>query len=156
MLPSLMKECPECGHVFEAKARDPKDKKPPLEVNLVEVFKVEKPISKHEKQVQVAAAETLNDLYRLAKKWGYKRGWAWHIWQERQQKPEPSVLKLLRMPEKQQEDVSVLRSRVSKAMAIKRVATSLSQLQEVARLMEYDPEWPYREAQRLGIPVHGQ
>ena len=60
------------------------------------------------------------------------------------------------MPEKQQEDVSALRSRVSKAMAIKSIATSLSQLQQVAELMEYDPEWPYREAQRLGIPVHGQ
>ena len=156
MLPSLMKECPECGHVFEAESRDPKDKEPPLEVNLVEVFKVERPISKQERQVKIDAANNLGELYELAKKWGYKRGWAWHIWQERQQKPEPSVLELLRMPEKQQEDVSVLRSRVSKAMAIKSIATSLSQLQEVAELMEYDPEWPYREAQRLGIPVHGQ
>jgi hypothetical protein len=60
------------------------------------------------------------------------------------------------MTEKQQEDVFVLRSRVSKAMAIKRIATSLSQLQEVAKLMEYDPSWAYGEAQRLGIPVHGQ
>lgn len=41
-------------------------------------------------------------------------------------------------------------------MAIKSVATSLSQLQKVAELMEYDSEWPYREAQRLGISVHGQ
>jgi predicted transcriptional regulator len=48
-------------------------------------------------------------------------------------------------------DTEELRRRVEKAMAIKRIATSLSQLQEVAELMGYGPDWAPREAQRLGF-----
>ena len=48
-------------------------------------------------------------------------------------------------------DTEELRRRVEKAMAIKSIATSLSQLQEVAELMGYGPDWAPREAQRLGF-----
>lgn len=154
MVPASTQICPECEHVFVVEQRKPFQ--PFAEVELTQVLEVQKPASQYVKKREIDSAETLGDLYRLAKKWGYRPGWAWHTWQGRQKRPDPSVLELLRMPEKQQEDVSALRSRVSKAMAIKSIATSLSQLQEVAELMEYDPEWPYREAQRLGIAVHGQ
>jgi hypothetical protein len=154
MVPASTQICPECEHIFVVEQRRPFQ--PFAEVELTQVLEVQKPASQYVKKREIDSAETLGDLYRLAKRWGYRPGWAWHIWQDRQRKSKSSVLELLRMPEKQQEDVSSLRSRVSKAMAIKSIATSLSQLQEVAELMEYDPEWPYREAQRLGIPVYGQ
>lgn len=149
ILPISTMQCPECGHVFQTK---PKQEKETFEVELVEVSKVQKPVSSYDRKIQIQAAQTLGDLYKLAKEWGYKPGWAWNTWQERQQR---TTVKQL-TTKSQQTSVDELRQRVDKALAIKRTATSLSHLQEVAELMDYDSNWPYREAHRLGIPVHGQ
>ena len=121
ILPINTQQCPECGHIFQAK---PKLEKETLEVELVEISKVRKPISSYERKIRIGAAQTLDDLYKLAKEWGYKPGWAWKTWQERQQR-----------------------------MTIKRLPKAESQQGFV---VDYDSNWPYREAQRLGIPVHGQ
>jgi hypothetical protein len=71
-LASMTRECPECGHLFTVAPRELQQ----VEGELVE-------IEMRERKREQGTAQTLEDLRILAKKRGYKRGWAERVYQAR-------------------------------------------------------------------------
>ncbi len=76
--------CPECGHEWEVAPVAP----PVVEAELEEIDAV---AVAREKRREVAAARSLEDLKRIALARGYKAGWAYHVWKERQQEAQQRV-----------------------------------------------------------------
>ena len=74
-------ECSECGFDFTAKA------KPiiaPVKGELQQIQATEqKPIGNPNQEA--ARAGSLQELQAIARKYGYKQGWAWHRWNARRQ-----------------------------------------------------------------------
>lgn len=75
-------KCPYCGHVYEVAGKKPDE----VEGELEEITEQQKMAIKHRRMREQAQAETLDELKAIAKKRGYKPGWAYHIYQARQQK----------------------------------------------------------------------
>lgn len=69
--------CPECGHEWERLPAAP----PVVDAELEEIDAL---AVAREKRREVAQAQTLEDLKRIALARGYKPGWAYHVWKERQ------------------------------------------------------------------------
>ncbi len=74
--------CPSCGYIYEIQARAPEEKDGELE----KVSSAEREARRREINRAAAQARTLEDLYEVAKQYGYKKGWAWFRWQARQRK----------------------------------------------------------------------
>lgn len=69
--------CPECGHVYEIKTRkDIKNVDGELEEIDYEEFR-------RQQKREVARAQTLEELIAIGKNRGYKKGWAYYVWQSR-------------------------------------------------------------------------
>lgn len=84
---SLKKSCPHCGT-----AKPVKQKKEigfsdgELKVITQEDLEKVKKYSKYEVLMMKKDCESLEDFNNLAKKLGYKKGWAWHQWEWKSQK----------------------------------------------------------------------
>lgn len=79
--------CPGCGHVYKIKARGIDE----VEGELVEISPEVAARLKQERTREVAKAETLEDLEKIAAERGYSRGWAKHLMQARQRKKSSSM-----------------------------------------------------------------
>jgi superfamily II DNA or RNA helicase len=77
IVPINTEQCPECGHVFAAKP-----KPAPKEILEVELVEVGKKYTQWERKTLINCARTLGDFYSVAKRLGYKPGWAWMMWQD--------------------------------------------------------------------------
>jgi superfamily II DNA or RNA helicase len=91
VLPSITQICPECGHVFTKKLKPEPIRKTTIIRELVEVTGAQekaeaKPVhyTRSEKTALINSVKSKADLYRLAKEWGYKPGWAHYKWEELQ------------------------------------------------------------------------
>lgn len=73
--------CPECGCVFEW-AREAFEPPPTVAGDLEMIDAV---ALARERRREVDQARTLEDLQAIGRARGYKSGWAWHRWRERQQ-----------------------------------------------------------------------
>lgn len=74
--------CPHCGHLYQ-----PKDDVPDqVEGELVALTPEAIAAMKRNKVTEVAKARELEDLERIEKERGYKKGWAKHIYEARQKK----------------------------------------------------------------------
>lgn len=73
--------CPECGHVYEVKARKVEEVEGELE-------EIDKEALRRQRAVEQSRAQTLDDLVRLATARGYKspQRWAAHVFTARQAK----------------------------------------------------------------------
>lgn len=80
VIPSLFQVCPECGHEFVADKAKESKKDEPLIVDLVEITEV---IAAANKAKLIAEARTYQDFRAVAKRLGYKPGWAYHKHRER-------------------------------------------------------------------------
>lgn len=69
--------CPTCGHVYEIKARK-------VEEEDGELVKFD--AEKLKKRREIGMAKSLEDLEEIARRRGYKSGWANFVWRARQQK----------------------------------------------------------------------
>ena len=73
--------CPECGHVFERLPMEPQHSAGELEeIDAVAVARA--------KRQEVAQARSLEDLQAIGRQRGYRAGWAYHVWRERQRNAE--------------------------------------------------------------------
>lgn len=75
--PSLV--CPACGHVHAPKARE-------IQQNDGELEEVDANLLRQQQRHEVGKARTLEQLIEVAKRRGYKIGWAHQIWRARQSK----------------------------------------------------------------------
>jgi len=66
--------CPECGLIYPVEARKQTAKEVEGELE---------PVTPEERAVLMKAASTLKDWHGIAKRSGYKSGWAWHQWKRR-------------------------------------------------------------------------
>lgn len=75
------RSCPECGCIFEW-ARDAAEPPPTVagDLEMIDAVAVAR-----QRRMEVARARTLEDLQAIGRARGYKSGWAWHMWRERQQ-----------------------------------------------------------------------
>jgi superfamily II DNA or RNA helicase len=73
--------CPECGCIFEW-ARDAAEPPPTVagDLEMIDAVAVAR-----QRRLEVARARSLEDLQAIGRARGYKSGWAWHMWRERQQ-----------------------------------------------------------------------
>lgn len=92
--------CPQCGHVYEVKARKLEE----VEGELIQVTAEMAAQQKLEKRQEVGRAETLEELERIAAERGYSKGWAKHTFEAKQKKkasrrapPPPSLIELKAM-----------------------------------------------------------
>ncbi|CDI02485.1 putative DEAD/DEAH box helicase-like [Candidatus Competibacter denitrificans Run_A_D11] len=81
LLPLAARTCPECSCVFEW-ARTTEEPPPTVagELEAIDAVAVAR-----ERRREVARARSLEELQAIGRARGYKSGWAWHIWRERQQ-----------------------------------------------------------------------
>ncbi|MGB4948648.1 MAG: DEAD/DEAH box helicase [Candidatus Competibacter denitrificans] len=81
LLPLAARTCQECGCVFEW-ARMTEEPPPTVtgELEAIDAVAVAR-----ERRREVARARSLEELQAIGRARGYKSGWAWHIWRERQQ-----------------------------------------------------------------------
>jgi superfamily II DNA or RNA helicase len=75
--PSLV--CPACGHVHAVKVRE-------IQQVEGELSEVDPTVLRAQQRREVGSARTLEDLIEVAKRRGYKIGWAHQIWRARQSK----------------------------------------------------------------------
>lgn len=75
--------CPGCGYIYPVKSIAPPEQ---VTGELVEVSEVDKKIAAAERKREQAAAQTLEDLEKIAEARGYKKSWAKHIWEARQKR----------------------------------------------------------------------
>ena len=90
----LVKECPGCAALLALSARQcsdcdyqfdwTRDDDPIPAIAAGELEAVDAVAVARERRNAIAKASTLEDLRVLARQFGYKPGWAWHRWQERQ------------------------------------------------------------------------
>jgi superfamily II DNA or RNA helicase len=80
VISSLLQVCPECGHEFIVEQAKESDKKKPLIVDLVEFKEI---FAKADKVKLIAEARTYQDFKAVAKRLGYKPGWAYHKHREK-------------------------------------------------------------------------
>lgn len=76
-LPPSVQECPECGHVFAVKV---------IEGALSgkgELSCVDIEARRRNRAREIAQAKSFSEFRILAIKYGYKPGWAWHMWKQR-------------------------------------------------------------------------
>lgn len=71
--------CPQCGHAVEIKARE-------IEVVEGTLQEVARDAAKRTARKEESQCETLADWQELARRRGYKMGWAMHRWQARQRR----------------------------------------------------------------------
>jgi superfamily II DNA or RNA helicase len=69
--------CPECGHVYVVKKKRKQIEQKEGELKL---------INKQEVQKKLEKANNLKEIHKIAKQAGYKPGWAWIKWKEKQKK----------------------------------------------------------------------
>lgn len=74
--------CPSCGHVYESKVRQIEQK----DGELKQIDTAEREARRREINRAAAQAKTLEELYEVAKKFGFKKGWAWFRWNARQKR----------------------------------------------------------------------
>lgn len=74
--------CPQCGHVEEIKARKIEE----TSGELTEITEAQAEAMKRERKREIGQARTLDALEEVAKRRGYKPGWARFILKSRQQK----------------------------------------------------------------------
>lgn len=74
--------CPACGHVYEAKVR----KIDQVDGELAEITEDVAARLRMERQREVARAQTLDDLRKIAAQRGYRPSWADHVFAARQRK----------------------------------------------------------------------
>jgi hypothetical protein len=74
--------CPACGHVYEAKVR----KIDAVDGELVEVTEEVAERLKQDRKREVAQAQTLADLEKIAAQRGYSKQWAIHLMNARARK----------------------------------------------------------------------
>lgn len=75
-------ECPNCGHVYQVKNKDLREKAG----ELTELGDREREMIRRRKRQEVGKAKDLADLQRIEKERGYKAGWAQHVFRSRQAK----------------------------------------------------------------------
>lgn len=75
-------ECPGCGHVYEVRVRAPDE----VEGELAEITPEIAERLKNDRRREVAKAQSLEDLEKIAAQRGYSKGWARHLHQARQRK----------------------------------------------------------------------
>ena len=74
--------CPDCGAVFEWAAAEVAV--PPVIAG--ELEEIDAVAAAHERRKEIAQARSFEDFQAIGIKRGYKSGWAWHAWRERQQR----------------------------------------------------------------------
>lgn len=92
---SRVKDCPQCGAALALNARicpecefefagleDPAPPTASAELEAIDAVEVSR-----QRREEVRIAKSLEDLKRIAKARGYKSGWAYHVWRERQNRP---------------------------------------------------------------------
>ncbi len=79
VFPAWLAQCPSCGWV-----RENGRKVEEIEGELQEVQRIEQEMrDRFTRRREIFAANTYEKLLLLADKLGYKKGWAWHLWQHR-------------------------------------------------------------------------
>lgn len=76
--------CPSCGHVYEIKKGGIQQEEGMLQELTPEAIEEQKILARRERKREEAQAQTLEDLQALARKRGYKPGWATHRFKARQ------------------------------------------------------------------------
>jgi DNA repair protein RadD len=71
--------CPACGHVHEVKARK-------VEETDGELHELDAATIQRQRRQEIGKAKTMEDLMEVAKRRGYKPGWARFIWNARQKR----------------------------------------------------------------------
>jgi superfamily II DNA or RNA helicase len=102
--------CPGCGHVYEIKTRQLEEVDGELHQLTPEMAEA----IKRDKKVEVGKAREMDDLLRIEKERGYKKGWAKHTFESRKRKkpkaperpPEPTLDELKAMTLEQLERVA--------------------------------------------------
>lgn len=74
--------CPHCGYVYELKASAPRE----VEGELKELTEQQAAMIRKQKRQEVGKAKSLEALQKIEQERGYKPGWAWHVWREREKK----------------------------------------------------------------------
>jgi len=69
--------CPECGYVYEVETSTP-------EITDGKLSIIDKEALSRARRRQVAEAKTYEELKEIGRQRGYKPGWAWHVFNERQ------------------------------------------------------------------------
>lgn len=80
-----MPRCPECGHVYTAGDRAPKNDMS-VELREIETARIKEDLRKVDMRHQRRQCKTLKDLEDYADRHNYKKGWAKYIWNARQKK----------------------------------------------------------------------
>ena len=74
--------CPHCGYVYEIKASTPRE----VEGELKEITEQQAAMIRKQKRQEVGKAKSLEALQKIEQERGYKPGWAWHVWREKEKK----------------------------------------------------------------------
>lgn len=82
LLAMAARTCPECGCVFEWARTDSAFEVPPTVAGDLE--EIDAVALARERKQEVDRAKTLDDLRAIGLARGYKSGWAWHAWNEKQ------------------------------------------------------------------------
>lgn len=82
LLAMTARTCPECGCVFEWARTDSAFEVPPTVAG--ELEEIDAVALARERKQEVDRAKTLDDLRAIGRARGYKDGWAWHAWNEKQ------------------------------------------------------------------------
>lgn len=74
VMSAACRDCEECGHVFEAPEK--------AEV-VLEMTELDKNNYRRKKRMEVAKAKSLEELQAIGESRGYKKGWAFVVWEQR-------------------------------------------------------------------------
>lgn len=75
--------CPDCGHVYVV---ENKTEIKQVDGQLRELTNLDREKIKQEKRIEIARANSFNDLLKIEKERNYKPGWAKHVWMARGKK----------------------------------------------------------------------
>jgi hypothetical protein len=85
IISKFVRRCPMCGHSHAPEA-DGQGEIREIKQRDGELVEVDFEAAKRERMREQKHAETYEELVELAKRRGYKPGWARHIWKSRQRK----------------------------------------------------------------------
>jgi len=77
--PAYMKKCPQCGRIKPVKNRENNIERRQGELKKIDYIELNK---------KTKEAKSLHELHTIAKETGYKPGWAYHIWKQKQTRKE--------------------------------------------------------------------